>query len=301
MPLSFFILCPKCGYNDTCPMARVHKAPKKGGTPLVSDNVERIVVASGGSSIAGKLFAAQDVATSPTLVVVPGWPGNPDDVLGLGAFLSRRGVNVVMFNPRGLYGSGGEATFAHTLEDIEAVVEWVRTQGPEHGINREPLFLGGYSYGGGLALAYASKDPTIRCLISIAGTDHAQMIRQIEGDQQFARLIREVLESTAAPEGPARFDVDLSLKELSESQAILGLRENAANLADRSLLLIGGWEDENVTVDHSLLPFYRELRRRGARDIDFLVFHDDHEFAEVRTEMSQAILDWIQSKSALPW
>ena len=29
MPLSFFILCPKCSYNDTCPMAKVHKAVKK--------------------------------------------------------------------------------------------------------------------------------------------------------------------------------------------------------------------------------------------------------------------------------
>lgn len=29
MPISFFILCPKCGYNDTCPMAKVHKAFKK--------------------------------------------------------------------------------------------------------------------------------------------------------------------------------------------------------------------------------------------------------------------------------
>jgi hypothetical protein len=26
MPLSFFILCPKCGYNDTCPMSKVHKS-----------------------------------------------------------------------------------------------------------------------------------------------------------------------------------------------------------------------------------------------------------------------------------
>ena len=31
MPLSFFILCPKCSYNDTCPMARVQKAFKNGG------------------------------------------------------------------------------------------------------------------------------------------------------------------------------------------------------------------------------------------------------------------------------
>jgi hypothetical protein len=28
MPLSFFILCPKCGYNDVCPMARVQKTFK---------------------------------------------------------------------------------------------------------------------------------------------------------------------------------------------------------------------------------------------------------------------------------
>jgi len=25
MPLSFFILCPGCGYKETCPMAKVHK------------------------------------------------------------------------------------------------------------------------------------------------------------------------------------------------------------------------------------------------------------------------------------
>ncbi len=31
MPLSFFLLCPKCGYNDTCPMAKVQQTFKKGG------------------------------------------------------------------------------------------------------------------------------------------------------------------------------------------------------------------------------------------------------------------------------
>lgn len=32
MPLSFFILCPKCGHNDICPMARVQKGFQKGET-----------------------------------------------------------------------------------------------------------------------------------------------------------------------------------------------------------------------------------------------------------------------------
>lgn len=30
MPLSFFMLCPKCGYNETCPMAKVHMVFKRG-------------------------------------------------------------------------------------------------------------------------------------------------------------------------------------------------------------------------------------------------------------------------------
>jgi hypothetical protein len=29
MPLSFFMLCPKCSYNDICPMAKVHQVVKK--------------------------------------------------------------------------------------------------------------------------------------------------------------------------------------------------------------------------------------------------------------------------------
>jgi hypothetical protein len=31
MPLSFFILCPKCSYKDTCPMGGVHRALGRGG------------------------------------------------------------------------------------------------------------------------------------------------------------------------------------------------------------------------------------------------------------------------------
>lgn len=30
IPLSFLILCPKCGHNDTCPMAKVQKTFKNG-------------------------------------------------------------------------------------------------------------------------------------------------------------------------------------------------------------------------------------------------------------------------------
>jgi hypothetical protein len=47
------------------------------------------------------------------------------DVLGLGDLLARQGINVVMFNPRGMHASEGTFSFAHTVEDIGAALRWV--------------------------------------------------------------------------------------------------------------------------------------------------------------------------------
>ena len=38
MPLSFFILCPKCSYNDTCPMVKVQKTFKNGNENEIDEN-----------------------------------------------------------------------------------------------------------------------------------------------------------------------------------------------------------------------------------------------------------------------
>ncbi len=43
---------------------------------------------SAGDRVHGRFFAAQGAAPSATLLLFPGWPGDPDDVLGLGARLA---------------------------------------------------------------------------------------------------------------------------------------------------------------------------------------------------------------------
>jgi len=98
-------------------------------------------------------------------------------------------------------------------------------------------------------------------------------------------MLDQMLASTAAPGGPIRFDVEASLKALMEGQAVFGLRENAGALADRSILMFGGWEDVNTTVDDYMLPLYRALRAAGAEDVTFQVFHTDHGFGNVRDEL----------------
>jgi pimeloyl-ACP methyl ester carboxylesterase len=222
-----------------------------------------------------------------SVVLVPGWGGGPSDQLGIGAALSRRGVDVAVLSPRGWHNSSGTASFSRALDDIGAAVGWARKS------LGESVVLGGHSWGGGMSLAFAARDPSVRRVFSISGTDHGLFIRQCQSDRDYAAAIRETLEASAAPSGSIRFDVQDTLGELAAGQAIYGLQENAGALSDRSILLVGGWEDSSVTVDGTLLPLYRALRRAGADDVSFRVYHADHSFSTVRATLHEEILTWL--------
>jgi len=222
------------------------------------------------------------------VLLVPGWSGGPTDQLGIGEYLSAHGVSVFVLSPRGWHGSSGTATFANALEDIGAALAWARSAA------RGRVLLGGHSWGGGISLAYAARDTSVRRVFSIAGTDHGIFIRQCQRDPAYAATIEQVLESTAAPSGPIRFDVSATLDELAHGQSTYGLIENARKLSDRSILLIGGWEDESVTIDETLLPLYRALKTAGAGKVTFLTYHAGHSFSGVRTAMHQDLLEWLE-------
>jgi len=142
-------------------------------------------------------------------------------------------------------------------------------------------------------MAYAARDTSVRRVISIAGNDFGEFVRELQRSAAFAEGFRRMLWSTREPAGPARFDVEAGLKEFVDRQDVYGLRENAANLADRSILLIGGWEDEQITIEQFILPLYRALRGAGAAKVTFLVYHTDHDFSNVRQRLASDIAGWL--------
>jgi pimeloyl-ACP methyl ester carboxylesterase len=228
-----------------------------------------------------------DASAAAAVLLVPGWGGGPADVLGIADFLSGYGVPTVVVTPRGWHDSEGRYTFAGALQDIGAALGWVRRE------MGAPVVLGGHSWGGGMSLAYAAQDSTVRRVFSVAGTDHGLFMRRFDADTAYAETMRGVLEGSVTPPDGIRATVDETLDELRRGQTVFGLMENAAALADRSVLLIGGWEDRSVTVDDTLLPLYRALRRAGAEDVTFKVYHTGHGFGPVRDDLHRDLLDWI--------
>lgn len=250
---------------------------------------------SSGARVQGKFFPASDGKPLCTVVLVPGWPGNPRDVLGLGQRLSTQGINVVMFNPRGLHKSEGTASFDNTLADIGAAIQWLTSPATQERflVDTSKLVLGGHSHGGALSMTYAAWNSSVRSVISIAGGDQAELIRQYQRDSFFAAMLDTVLARTIAPRGPARFDYKASIRELIENEAKHDQRKNAVRLADRSILLFGGWEDRQTTIEQTMLPIYRALRKAGANDVTFIVYHTDHGFTQVTDTLAYDIRVWL--------
>lgn len=245
-------------------------------------------------------FPAAGVGRSSTAVLlVPGWPAVGGDVLGIGSALSAKGVHVFVMHPRGHGESGGESTFANAVEDVGVVWEWLssREGGAALGVDPRGRVLAGYSWGGGIAMAYAAREPSVKRIASIAGSDHGVFIRRFDRDPEYAVVHRRGLASTQAPEGPVRFHLEAALEELRTAHAQHDLVTLAPRLLDRDLLIVAGWDDAEVEIDLQVLPFYRSLRAGGSRSVRLVALQDGHGFRMSREALVAELYRWVLRES----
>jgi surfactin synthase thioesterase subunit len=61
----------------------------------------------------------------------------------------------------------------------------------------------------------------------------------------------------------------------------------------KDILLIGGWQDQEITVEDHILPLYRALQKSKAERVRIEVFDTDHSFVNVKNELMNLIVSWI--------
>ncbi len=250
---------------------------------------------SEGCKIKGNFYQAVGEPPFPTALLLPGWPGNEEDVLGLGQRMSQYGIHVLTFNYRGTHQSEGTWSLKNALEDTQAAWSYLHEEAviQKFQIDTGKLVLGGTSFGGGMALSYAASHPEIRRVISIAGTDHGEFAREYLRDAASSEMIDAMFEELKFPHGPVHFEGKKAIKELTQNPDPYDLRLNAPALADRDLLLVGGWDDPFVTIEHHILPLYRVLVNTKARQVRIVALQDGHAFKESREELARIVINWI--------
>lgn len=180
---------------------------------------------------------------------------------------------------------------------MDIAAAWKLLEESDHlAVDSDRIVLGGWSYGGGMALTYAATPPEVGAVFSISGTDHAEFMREYRDDSEYRRMIDGIFDEMALPGSQWLLAPGATPKEILEGGISVDrydLVRLAPGLIDRGVLLIGGWDDTNVKIERHLLPLYRNLIFGGSDRATILAFQDDHAFANSREDLADTILAWL--------
>lgn len=250
---------------------------------------------SHGSKLNGLMYVAAGEGPHPTVVLLHGYAGNERN-LDLAQAARRAGVNVMYFNYRGSWGSGGEFSLLNPVEDAATAVAFVRSDDARREYRGDGrVALVGHSFGGFVAAMATAADPEISCLVFLAGAELGPIARLAAADT----TIRSEIESALGPDmdyegGPIKARPDAIIQELIDDTNAFDVSARAARLVDRPILMVAGERDELNPKTEQHDPLIAVLRAAGGRAITELVFDDDHYFSAHRVELSRRLIDWLR-------
>lgn len=170
-------------------------------------------------------------------------------VLDVARTLVAHGYNVVLFDPRGTGGSGGEGVGFGVVEaaDVQAVVDYLQTLGPPGGA----VAVWGFGTGADAAILAAAADPRIAALI--ADSPYADPV---------AFLRRNVPAWTGLPGVPFGWTVPWTMaRETGVPYARVSPLAAVSALGGRPLLLVAGGADSE-TPPREVRALYAAARDR---------------------------------------
>jgi pimeloyl-ACP methyl ester carboxylesterase len=204
---------------------------------------------SGSLTLAGHFAGVTSTGpVRPAVVIVHGYPSGPAGMVGATAGLPEladriaEDMAMVAFAPclRGMGESGGEFSIRGWVNDLHAAVAHVRATTRVSGV-----WFAGFGTGGAVAMCAAASDTTIRGVAALAAPADFD---DWAGNPR--RLVEHARETGAIRSRQFPGNLDNWTKEFREVRAA----SCAADMADQSLLVLHGSEDDRVpSIDARVL------------------------------------------------
>jgi dipeptidyl aminopeptidase/acylaminoacyl peptidase len=249
-----------------------------------------LALESGGSRLNGFLYLAAGKAPHPTVLLLHGFPGNERNG-DLAQTLRRAGMNVLLFDYRGNWGSGGTFSFGHTLEDVGAAIAFIRSDSSRSAFRVDPrrIILAGHSMGGWLALMGTAADSSIACAVALdfwnTGYDGQQMRTDHERDSSLTAYVA----LQAGPGGPIRAaSVESVMDELREQGDRWNPERAAAAIGSRPVLIV------STTENRAHPRLVSALRAVHAPRLEAVQWKTDHSFSDRRVQLARKMVDWLR-------
>ena len=254
--------------------------------------MESFQIPSHGAQLNAFMYIAGGAGPHPAVVLLHGFPGNERN-LDLAQEIRRHGWNVLYFNYRGSWGSPGDFSFSHGIEDTAAALEYLRQPENAARLRLDParVVLIGHSMGGFMAVQGGAADARVMAVGLISAADLAGRVPLTltkEMEPQVMQGLSKGYEREGmaplvgcTPEGLARDTI--------ANAAAWRFAGHAAALKARPLLI--------VDSDDGLLPanamFAAALRTAGNERVKTLHLATDHSYSDQRLALGEAVVQWL--------
>jgi pimeloyl-ACP methyl ester carboxylesterase len=249
-----------------------------------------ISIQSGGQRMNAIFYVAAGRGPNPTVILLHGIPGNERN-LDLAQALRRAGVNVLYFNYRGTWGSGGLFSYANALADVAAALSYVRSAEivSRYHIDVSRVALVGHSFGGWVALMGAAADEKVACVACIDVANMGVRGRLFRSDPESVSRATANNDALIAPGAPFRAASGAAIVEESKARADeFDLNRYASSLKSRPVFLISAVNgDEQKTLVSSLTNVQAPVMA--------LHWDTDHSFSDRRVELARTVMQWLTS------
>jgi len=264
-------------------------AAPKGGDRA---EMQTMQIPSHGALMNALVYVAAGAGPHPAVILLHGFPGNERN-LDLAQDMRRAGWDVLYFNYRGSWGTPGDFSFSHGIEDTTAALAYLRQPGVAGKLRLDPgrIVLIGHSMGGFMAVEGAARDPAIKAFATISAADlggRMQSLRATRGEREAiaragAGLADEGMAPLAGctPEGLAR--------ELLQHAADWSFQASVGTLKNRSVLVVTS--DDGLAAEND--AFAAALRKAGDTRVSTTHLPTDHAYSDQRRELSKTVLAWL--------
>ncbi len=289
-----------CAVLSLCPLSARQPAGASSLDPAVdrtnSAAMLTFQVPSHGALLNALVYVAAGAGPHPAVLLLHGFPGNERN-LDLAQDIRRAGWDVLFFDYRGSWGSPGDFSFAHCIEDTASAIDYLKQPAVTKQLRLDPsrIVLIGHSMGGFMAVQAAAADPSVEAIGLISAADLGGRIPQpLPKEREPATIqalsggyAREGMAPLAGctPEGLAR--------ETVANAAKWSFQAKVDALKRRPVLVVSSDDGFAPGTD----AFAAALKQASNDRVTSLHLPTDHVYSDQRRELSAAVLQWL---TALP-
>jgi pimeloyl-ACP methyl ester carboxylesterase len=255
-------------------------------------SMQSFQIPSHGALLNAFVYVAAGAGPHPAVVLLHGFPGNERN-LDLAQDIRRAGWDVLYFDYRGSWGSTGDFSFSHGIEDTAAAVAYLRSPAMAKILRLDPsrIVLIGHSMGGFMAVQDAAADRSIVAIGLISAADLGGRVPQPLPKERERAAIK-ALSASYDREGMDPIS-GCTPEELAHdtlaNAAHWSFMAKVDSLKSRPALIV----TSDDAYDKEEQAFAAALRRAGNSRVATLHLPTDHVYSDQRGALSAAVLRWL--------